>query len=156
MATAFNLLFWTIKASRDLISNYFSEHMSCCFCLIYSTPATLALMIFECAKKIPASGTWHFLLPLSGMFFLQIANGLLFHFFQSLLSCGPPGKLPRPLYLKQPCGFSTYPLTLLYFFSMARITSDTNDTNSFIVRPPSLEVNLLLLSSPVKCLISSI
>lgn len=105
------------------------------FCLIHSTPATLAFLMFlERAKHVSASETRHFLFPLSGRFFLQTCQWLALYF----CFCSP-------VTLQEgSSGHSTWnspvvsPPTLFpaLVSSMAHIMYAWNSTNSFIIRLP--------------------
>lgn len=124
MTITSNFLSATTNTLRDLVPTYRSEHMPYYFCLIYSTPATLAFWLFlKHLNNVPASGTWHFLFNLSSeCSCCRRATGLLPDFIQSLLSCNPPGRLSWLFYLRQPMvSLSFFPYFI--FFSPAHITA---------------------------------
>lgn len=100
MSVTSNLLSLTIKIFRDLVPTYFSEHMPRDFCLIYSTVATLGFWLgLEHAKNVPASEAWHFLFPLSGMFFPQTCQWLASILHLASASPCPSGEPPLAILL---------------------------------------------------------
>lgn len=105
------------------------------FCLIYSSLATPGFWLcLEHAKNAPASEAWHFLFPLSGMFFPQTCQWLAPILHSVSASLCPSGEAPLAILLATALWLLCL-LTLLYF-SLNISLSDMNSTNIFIICLP--------------------